>query len=159
MQEKLDFVKFDPAPKGNVEYTDYKGYFQLINPQFDSVSAQGHGNGANYGPLNFSFNMGSVDAAEFLNLVRNNNKTKVKGLHYVSTKVFDEKREKRADVKYEVLTIQNATSAPSGGDDDVTVSMQIEWRKADGQIKQFKTDGKIDKSLKIKIDLDKGTYK
>jgi hypothetical protein len=159
MQEILEFVKFDPAPKGNIEYSDYKGYFQLLNPQFESVSAQGHGSGARYAPLYYTFNMGAVDAKEFADLVRNNQKTKVKGLHYVSTKVYDDTRQKRADIKYETLTIMNVTTAPNTGDDGVQVSVAIEWSKADGKITQYKANGKIDKSSPVKVDMTKGTYK
>ncbi len=159
MEEILDFVKFDPEPKGGVDYPDFPQFFKLLNPQYEQVIAQGHGNGSKYPPLNFSLNMGISDAKTLLDMCRHNQKTKLKGVHYCSTKVYDEDRKKRVDIKYEVLTIRNAGMGPASGDDDVNVTLVIDWQKAEGKMTQFKLDGSIHKASPVKIDLTKGKYK
>jgi hypothetical protein len=156
-REKLEFVKFSPAPEGDVEYDDYKGSFQLRNPQVKVATSQGDGSGANIAPLEFQFNMGHVDAETFISLCRDNKKT-VKSLKYTSTQVYEGKREKKADITYSELTIKSAVSMPNTGEDGVTVMLTIEYDMADGKLTQYKPDGTVDKSMPIKIDLRKGKY-
>lgn len=156
-KEKLEFVKFSPAPEGDVEYDDYKGAFQLLNPQVKVATAQGDGSGAKLAPLDFQFKMGDVDAETFLNLCRDNKKS-IKSLKYTSTQVYEGKREKKADITYSELTIKSASIIPERGEDSVTVELSIEYDRAEGKLTQYKPDGKIDKSLPINIDLRTGKY-
>lgn len=155
--EKLEFVKFNPAPKGDCQYDDYKEAFILQNPQVSVATSQGDGSGANYAPLEFQFKMGHVDAATFIQLCRDNDKS-IKSLKYTSTQVYNKKREKKADVEYEGLTIRHATSMPIAGEDSTMVMLTIEFNKAKGKLTQYKPDGKVDKSFNINVDLEKGQY-
>jgi hypothetical protein len=155
--ENLEFVKFSPAPKGDCIYDDYKDAFVLQNPQVSVATSQGDGSGANLSPLDFQFKMGHVDAATFLKLCRDNDKT-ITSLKYTATQVYNKKREKKADVEYKGLTIKHATSMPIGGEDGVMVMLCIEYNMAKGKLTQYKPDGKVDKSFSIDIDLEKGKF-
>lgn len=158
MEEILDFVKFEPGPLSKVKYDDHPGFHKLLNPQFESVSAQGSGSGSKYAPLTLSFNMGPVDAKTFVDLCRANKKTAVKGLNYSSTYVFEGERKKQADIKYETLTITRADSMPETGTRGQRVTLEVAWVKAKGKITQYDDEGKIESSLPVDIDLSRGFY-
>jgi hypothetical protein len=155
--ERLEFVKFSPAPKGDCVYDDYKDAFILENPQVSVATSQGDGSGANLAPLELQFKMGHVDAATFVKLCRDNDKS-ITSLKYTSTQVYNKKREKKADVDYKGLTIKSATSIPIAGEDSTMVMLSIEYNEAKGKLTQYKPDGKVDKSFSIDIDLVKGKF-
>jgi hypothetical protein len=155
--ERLEFVKFSPAPKGDSEYDDYKEAFVLQNPQISVATSQGDGSGANLSPLELKFKMGDVDAATFVKLCRDNDKS-ITSLTYTSTQVYNKKREKKADVEYKGLTIRSATAIPVAGEDSALVMLSIEYNQAKGKLTQYKPDGKVDKSFQIDVDLVKGKF-
>jgi hypothetical protein len=155
--EKLEFVKFMPGPKGDVEYPDFKDCYQLHNPQVQIATSQGDGAGAFLPPLDFHIKLGEADAEAFLNTCRNNNK-KILSVQYTSTQVYDENREKKRDITYSELTFRNVVHMPTVGEDTVTVMLTIEYNKAKGTVTQYFPDGKIDKMTPVDIDLRKGMY-
>jgi hypothetical protein len=158
MEDVLDFVKFDPGPLSKKPHKDHQGYFKLLNPQFERVTAQGDGSGSKYSPLTFQFNMGPVDAKMFCDLCRANKKTAVKGLSYSSTYVFEGDRKKQADIKYETLTILEADNEPATGSRGQTVTLKIGWAKAKGKIMQYDDSGTIESSLPVDINIPEGIY-
>jgi len=156
-KEKLEFVKFTPGPKGDCEYTDFKDCYELHNPQVQIATSQGDGSGAFLPPLDFHIKLGEADAESFLNFCRNNNK-KILSVQYTSTQVYDEERMKKRDITYSELTFRNVVHMPNVGEDTVTVMLTIEYNKAKGSVKQYKPDGKVDKTTQVDIDLRKGMF-
>lgn len=155
--EKLEFVKFSPGPKGDVEYTDFTDYYELHNPQVQVAMSQGDGSGAYLPPLEFHIKLGDADAESFLNYCRNNNK-KIKSVQYTSTQVYDEERKKKRDIEYSGLTFRNVVHMPNVGEDTMTVMLTIEYNKAKGSVTQYDENGDVAKMTPVDIDLLKGQF-
>jgi hypothetical protein len=155
--EKLEFVKFMPGPKGDCEYTDFKDCFENHNPQIQVATSQGGGSGAHLPPLDFHIKLGEADAESFLGVIRNNNQ-KIKSLQYTTVQVYNEDRKKKRDITYSDITFRNIVHMPISGEDAVTVMLTIEYNKAKGTVKQYKTDGTLDKTTQVDIDLTKGMF-
>ena len=158
MNEEIEFVKFNPAPKGTSQYTDHKDAFVLSAAQLDHVGAQGAGSGAKFAPIYFQFKVTRVQASTFNKLVNANDK-KVTSLEYTSQHKINGQRKDKMNVKYEGLTFTSAQIAPIAGEQDVMLTVAIEYRKRTGKVTDYDAKGNTKGSDNFNDDLDKGEFK
>jgi type VI protein secretion system component Hcp len=155
----LEFAKFDPGPKSKGhKYADYQDACILQHPQGDSFTSQGADAGPEIHSLHLVFHIGSADANEFGKACANNKTSAVKSVEIASTFMLNGKRLEKKKVKYENLTVKQVQVDSSSGEAKALVSCIIEYEKATGKITDYKTDGTVETSSDVKVDLSLGTF-
>jgi hypothetical protein len=154
-QMKLEFLKFTPGPKGQSQYPDNTGGFDLVSMPTDTVLNQGSNSGAQYSEVVFSIK-GGTDVHELFLGLCGSNSIKSTSASYKSMLMFNSERQWRAERTYKEITFRHAVQGFDSGEDEGTVIVTCQYTNAKREAKSFDKSGKARPTVKTEIDLNKG---
>src|SRR5688572_29187102 len=133
---EVEFVEFEPGPKGECKYKDFPKAFVLTAGPVDVTTAQGSGAGATFSQVVFYLEADEVQKTSFDKLIGQHTK-QTTTCKYSSTMMINKKRVPKKVVTYTGVTFVEARGAGSTGDDKVNLMVTISYMKRDGKVTNY----------------------